>query len=147
MDWFVRTGRGECKVNKEIGPMNNLHSGVWHFLWPTDWLSYLSFSITEVDCGAPSRWWLWCSHVSDLIQIEPNLHCPQKASFTRSGEPYFHQHTVSLSFQSSDRLLISPHAGHIFYLQLIMARCFKETLISVTNIEPTYVLQLACSSV
>lgn len=102
--------------------MNNLQSSVWHFLWPTDCLGYLSFSITEADCGALRRWWLGCSHVSVLIQIRAYLHCPQKASFTLSGESYFHPLTntpPSLSFRHSDRLLISRHAGHILYMQLI----------------------------
>lgn len=82
--------------------MNNLQSSVWHFLWPTDCLGYLSFSITEADCGALRRWWLGCSHVSVLIQIRAYLHCPQKASFTLSGESYFHPLTntpPSLSFR------------------------------------------------
>lgn len=55
----------------EINPMNNLHSTVWLFLWPMDCLGYLSFSITEADCGALHHWWLGCSHVSALIQIGP----------------------------------------------------------------------------
>ncbi len=86
-----------------------------------DCLGYLSFSITEADCGAPHHWWLGCSHVSVLIQIGPTCivlrkhHSPCQGSLTSTLSQTHHLFTL----QYSDRLLLSAHAGHFLYIQLI----------------------------
>lgn len=124
--------------------MNNLHSYVWHFLWPADCLGYLSFSITEADCGALRHRWLGCYHVSVLIQMRPACivlrehHSSCQGSLTSTLFPIRHLFVLQ-SFDVSK-------AGCALYIQLIwvvQAICifnkkFYNKPASVSCIQSTY---------